>query len=610
MFTHCTTRVAAAFGLVLLGVGVRAQNVPASKPVAPPISAKRLPPGGVSLFPADALATLAVTGQTVAPLQRVPIAGQPFNEAARLTTLSRPTTVYAAQFAGAVPKDVKKGDTLLVTFYVRTVKGSPETGEAQTQFVFERGSEPYTKAVEQEIAVPAQGWKRFDIPFKSVEDLPAGTAKVSFRLGYDPQVFEIGGLSLINFGPNVALADLPRTRSTYTGQEAGAAWRKKALARIERIRKAALTVRVVDNAGRPISNAQVSVRMTRHAFPFGSAVTADWINTKDTAGEKYRQTVTQLFNEVVFENDLKWYNLNPPIDRAKQAVAWLHRHNIAVRGHNLVWPSWGNLPRELQSLKNDKPALAKAVTDHVTKEATSMRGLVVDWDVVNEPYTNHDLQDILGPQVLVDYFELAKAADPKPRLYLNDYPPLDGADVKNPHLNGFEKQIRYLLDNRAPLEGIGFQGHFGGNVIPPARVLTGFDRFAKFNRPILITEFDISTNDEQLQADYTRDFLIAAFSHPACAGVIQWGFWEGAHWKPDAALFRRDWSIKPNGKVYTDLVLNQWWTKTHGKTSKAGTYQTRGFLGDYKITATVNGKTQIAKAKLTKIGATITIILQ
>jgi hypothetical protein len=33
-----------------------------------------------------------------------------------------------------------------------------------------------------------------------------------------------------------------------------------------------------------------------------------------------------------------------------------------------------------------------------------------------------------------------------------------------------------------------------------------------------ITEFDVDTEDESLQADYTRDLLTLVFSHPQAAG--------------------------------------------------------------------------------------------
>lgn len=63
------------------------------------------------------------------------------------------------------------------------------------------------------------------------------------------------------------------------------------------------------------------------------------------------------------------------------------------------------------------------------------------------------------------------------------------------------------------------------------------------------------SDDERLQADYLRDVMTMAFSHPAMQAIVMWGFWEGRHWKPDAALYRKDWSTKPAGKVWEELVL-------------------------------------------------------
>ena len=57
------------------------------------------------------------------------------------------------------------------------------------------------------------------------------------------------------------------------------------------------------------------------------------------------------------------------------------------------------------------------------------------------------------------------------------------------------------------------------------------------------------------------------------------GVWEGDHWKPQAALWRKDWSIKPGGQAYFDLVFRDWWTKAQGKSSAAGDCTLRGFYG-------------------------------
>ncbi len=118
-----------------------------------------------------------------------------------------------------------------------------------------------------------------------------------------------------------------------------------------------------------------------------------------------------------------------------------------------------------------------------------------------------------------------------------------------------------LLRLGAPIEGIGIQGHFQEDLTPIPRLLTILDRFAVFGLPIQITEPDFTTWDEPLQADYTRDFLTAMFSHPSVTDFLVRGFWEKAHWIPGAAYYRADRSPRPAGEVRRDLVFRQWWTK-------------------------------------------------
>jgi len=576
---------------------------------------RAVPAGGVSMLGDDPFMPLKVGGKAAGQVEVESVAttGQPFTRALRLRTTRRPNLPYDVQLAGSALSGVKKGDVLLATFYVRTLQGQAETGEARTEFVFERGEAPHTKAVAVDVHVPpaAKGWARFDVPFQAVEDLPAALARVSFRLGYDPQAFEIGGIRLLNYGSGtVTVQDLPRTRVTYPGIEADAPWRREAEARIERIRKGDLTVIVKDARGRPVKDARVAVRMKRHAFGFGSAVAAEGLLADTPDGAKYRETIQRLFNRVVMENDLKWPNWEANSARARKGVDWLRERGIEVRGHNLVWPGWRWLPKDLPQLKDDKAALAKRVDDHIVDVTQEYAGKLVEWDVINEPYANHDLMDLLGQEAMVRWFQLARKHDKKAVLFLNDYPPLDGGDPKNPHLNHFYQTIGYLKEKGAPIGGIGFQGHFGGSLVPPARILSGLDRFAAFGLPIAITEFDINTRDEELQAAYTRDFMTAVFSHLAAGSIMVWGFWEGRHWLPDAALFRKDWSIKPNGQAWQDLVFKKWWTEADGATSARGEYRTHGFLGDYEIRITApGGKEKTLKARLTKGGTVVAVTL-
>jgi hypothetical protein len=124
-----------------------------------------------------------------------------------------------------------------------------------------------------------------------------------------------------------------------------------------------------------------------------------------------------------------------------------------------------------------------------------------------------------------------------------------------------------------------------------------------------VTEFDINTIDEQLQADYTRDFLTMVFSRPEFESFTMWGFWEGAHWKPDAAMFARDWTAKPNALAYRNLVLDEWRTRAEGQTDAGGKITQRGFLGEYRVTVTAGAKSTTATVKLPREGATLDVRL-
>jgi len=101
----------------------------------------------------------------------------------------------------------------------------------------------------------------------------------------------------------------------------------------------------------------------------------------------------------------------------------------------------------------------------------------------------------------------------------------------------------------------------------------------------------MTNGDEDLQADYLRDTLIAAYSHPAYRGFLMWVWWEGAGWRPEAALFHRDGSEKPNGRVWRELVSERWRTDTTATADAAGLARFRGHAGLYELTIEHQGRT-------------------
>ena len=436
-------------------------------------------------------------------------------------------------------------------------------------------------------------WREFFYPFEFIDQYDAGAAAINFGVGSRRQTIEIAGFEVLHYGSSLSVSDLPQTSLTYAGRAPDAAWRQRAEERIRQHRQGDFTLQIIDSAGQPVADTPVEVTMQRHAFLFGSALQMWRLTSETDENQTYRAKVQELFNAASNENALKW----PPWDgdwgqtnfsRAKTLAgfAWLKDHGFHRRGHVLVWPGWRNLPQSINDMADQADAataIPPLVIDHIDEITQATEGLVEEWDVINEPYTNHDLMDLSGDHVMVEWFQAARRNLPAAPLYLNDYNILsnNGQDVA--HQNHYEQTIQYLLDQGAPITGLGMQGHFGDQATAPAKLLALLDRFGRFGLDIKITEFDINTTDQALLNDYTRDFMTVVFSHPAVAGLQWWGFGEKAHWRPNAALYNADWSPRPHAQIYKDLVFDQWWTRQQGKTSADGQFSGRGFYGSYQV---------------------------
>jgi GH35 family endo-1,4-beta-xylanase len=560
-------------------------------------TADHLPGGGKPVFSGDAWSAFELVGndKDKGAAEKVAVTGQPFTSAWHLTTKAAVGKSWNLQFIAPCPISVGVGDVLYAEFYLRSVSGGAETAEGHSGFVFEQSGDPWTKSAEVDV-VAGRDWKKFQIPFEVHLSTGEKGSHICFRLGFDPQTIEIGGFQLLDYGTKVKISDLPKTKATYQGREPDAPWRKAALDRIEKIRKSDLRISVVDASGRPVPDAKVKLKMLKQRFVWGTAAQAQRLAGENPDDVQYKEEIPKWFNQIVFENDLKW----PFWENGKEAQGgfnnqwvedsfkFLKANGMTIRGHNLVWPSWRNLPGRLRDLQNDKVALAEAVHKHILEEAGLYKGRLADWDVINEPYAEHDLLDLLGRDVMVDWFKWAHEADPTAKLYLNEYGIFSGGGLDRDHQEDFFKNLTFLKEKGAPIDGLGIQSHLGSTLTPPERLLALLDRFGSLGLSIKITELDFDDPEPGLAYDYMRDYLIVLFSHPAVVGMMMWGFWDGAHWHGEAPLFTKDWELKPAGKAFKDLVRGTWWTDGEGKTDAAGVFVFRGIQGDYQLQ--VNGK--------------------
>lgn len=495
--------------------------------------------------------------------------------------------------------------------YLRAPNGP---AKARIGMVYEKTGAPNTKVIAQTLKL-TPNWQEFRFMEMTPELLDAGQSRVGFFVGFPANSrVEIAGVRLENYGraPRSRFSETPQPIDYWNDAPHDDIWKAAALQRIERIRKADFSVRVVDNLGKAVPNAQVKIEMTRHAFRWGVAGKARrLIDTKNADNLRFQAEVKRLYNTFTFENDLKWTEKTPDLERLRavdMALGWLHANNFEVGGHNFVWGARKYLPAEVLDLP--APELTELIKTRVQSFARRYRGQVYVWDGVNEAADNVALWDKIGWDSFANVYKWAREADPDVLLAYNDYNITNQAGDRG-HRAKVLARVKVIVDAGAPLDIIGDQAHMAPPLQPIPKFLSDLDEVAATGKAIEITEFDLSVKDDKIHGDYVRDILIAAFSHPKVAGFTQWGMWEGDHWLAEkgGAMFRTDWSKRPAQIAYEDLVLRQWWTHAAGKTDGLGNYRTRGFLGNYDVNASAGGKSASVQAKLTADGQNLTLIL-
>lgn len=567
-------------------------------------------PQGDSLLPANYLNNMNVwTGDNNGPVASHSLvsADHPsFNQAVRVNVTNPAGQFWNGQLQFTLQGDTQNTDILFIRVWFRSIETSDESGAGfATLFIEDQGPE-FKKFVQRDLNSTGD-WEEYNIPFELAGKAASDELilKIGFGAGAKPQIFEIGGFEVLNYQRRVTLGDLPVTRETYIGRAEDAPWRAAAAARIEQHRKGDFTLLVKNAEGDVLEGVAVDMQFKRHHYHFGSVIVSSILMGNNQDSENYREKVLELFNQSGTENDLKWapwigewgnsFNQATTLN----ALQWLKDRDFYTRGHVLVWPGRNNLPNLIRPyLPENNPAAAdpaakQMVLDHIDDITSATADLLDEWDVMNEPYDNHYLMDAFGNEVMVDWFERARLNLSQHKLYINDYSILSAGGRDFAHQNHYKETIQYLLDNNAPIDAIGMQGHFGGTPTAIERIYDIVDEFHTLfpDLDIRVTEFDVNTADEDMQADFTRDFLTIFFSHPATVGVQKWGFWENAHWLPRGAMYTSDWQEKPNAVAWKNQIYSVWWNDFEGTTNSAGEFAGRGFYGSYEVTLSHNGQT-------------------
>jgi len=378
-------------------------------------------------------------------------------------------------------------------------------------------------------------------------------------------------------------------------------WRTDANERIERLRKRTVKVFVTDANGAPLPAIQIQVDQDHHHFGFGSAIRSEILTNA-----QYRQFFLDHFEWAVPENELKWWYNEPTqgsvsYNDAQAMLLWCRQNRIPARGHNIFWATPQGNPGWLLGLS--APLFQLATENRMNDVVLQFKGEVVHWDVNNEMLHGNVSTSRLGSGIRTWMFQEARAIDPSVKLFVNDFDV-----VAENRTRDYLDQIAELLIAGAPIDGIGVQGHFQD--VDPYLMRQRLDTLLRPNLPIWFTEVDVNDADDSRRADKLERLYRTAFSHAGVQGIVMWGFWEGAHWRPNAAIVDLNWQVNEAGQRLEQMMA-EWTTNKSGATNGVGGYVFRGFHGQYTVTLTPpGGPAETHQLQLLPGAGTVTLTFQ
>ncbi|NDV63186.1 hypothetical protein G0Q06_12040 [Puniceicoccales bacterium CK1056] len=375
------------------------------------------------------------------------------------------------------------------------------------------------------------------------------------------------------------------------------------------------------------------------------STTADW-----------ERLVKGLFNALGTANNFK-PKLAGLHEYLPGFLDWADANSLDVRGHLLIWPGSQGIeemdtpgsiigedygkhlsqgwPESLNSIPGYEGVVSydvqqavltfkdstrtqadkDAVEAVVDAEIGQWAGLwdVYEWDVINETLNNRLLMEIMGYDQMAEWFKIADAnkVNPDCKLLINDYKIISAPEESGaPNFlkysirrDTYKSRIDQILADGGPLDRIGFQNRYTTGVPDPVTTYSRLEEWGNaYGFEMVGTEFEIVDRPldnwypydftELERAQITEETLTAYFSHPLATGLNAWTFMDNGD-EQEKALAYYDGTVKLNGLVWYYLHRIRYNTDESFLADATGQGTVRGFKGDYEITVTHDGETQV-----------------
>lgn len=384
---------------------------------------------------------------------------------------------------------------------------------------------------------------------------------------------------------------------------------------IDRARKTAVAIRVVDASGKPVPGARVVSEQTSADFHFGANIFMLGGFASPELNARYEEAFLNLFNAATvpfywrgteiergkprYSADSPFVARRPPPDTV---IAFCEKHGLSMHGHYLVWDfyKW-SVPDWLS--KTDAEANAREFEARVREIAGRYGDRIKRWDALNE--SMRTAERFAGGEscaMPADYealsFDWADRYFPKNvRMDINEVTRSWSSWNKD-----YVAKIRGLIGSGRRVDGIGLQFHFfaendtrrllDGVAHPPDEMLASLDRAASLGRPLHVSEITLTSpgntpQSQAEQAEIARHCYRLWFSHPAVDSITWWNVPDGGGAPGEdllrSGLLNADLSPKPAYHALHHLIQNEWHTRDTGETGADGIRSFRGFRGEYRV---------------------------
>jgi len=399
-------------------------------------------------------------------------------------------------------------------------------------------------------------------------------------------------------------------------------------------RQGELTVRIETKEGKGLPGCEIRIAQQSHDFLFGifegSPYNAQAFETAREAGFELATVLPAWGWSDVGARTVSLRDLDKTL-----GISALAALDYKVKAHGVVWlQEYGILPPRAFAMSHDQ--LRKAVVEHVGGLMRAFSNRVAFWEAMNEPAaTNvlamprHTLNGLLrdsaraikGVPGMTSLVNSGHEIDYGRKYMVHGLDNKPMPEFNLTYLEALERAAEQGALRDVDVVGIQFYpgyrfnemfGGLQGPCMTPSWLIDTLGRYARFGKPIHITEFSLPSSyeddwfagywrepwNEKTQADYAEAAFTIAFGHPNVQSI---SWWDVTDLKPSVVtggLIDSSGQPKPVLERLKALIT-EWTTEATATTDASGTATLRGFGGGYRVEATLpNGDTLEGRANI------------